>query len=62
LTRDEVKAKLGKPNRIVRVATQGRLLEQWVYEGVKGAPTQYVNLVRETGSAQPTVTANYSLR
>ncbi len=57
MTRDQVRTRLGgKPDRIVRVATQGEVLEQWIYQGAKG--TQIVNFGRGVDRPEPRV-ANY---
>lgn len=34
LTRDEVRSRLGAPNRISRSATSGQVTEQWIYQGL----------------------------
>ena len=49
----------GKPNRKVWVASQGQLIEQWVYFGPR--LNQYVNIVRRPGDPQPRVVSYYSL-
>jgi hypothetical protein len=59
LTAAQVRAKMGEPDQVVRSATQGALLEQWIYRGLKG--TEYINLVRRPHMTQPTVEAYYSL-
>jgi hypothetical protein len=58
----QVRARLGgPPNAVVRVATRGQLIEQWIYRGGPGAPTQYINFLQEAGSPVPAVVAHYSL-
>jgi hypothetical protein len=58
LTKAQVRAKLGKPDQVVRSASQGAVLEQWIYRGQK---TQYINFLRRPHMTQPTVEAYYSL-
>lgn len=56
----EVVAKMGgKPDRIVRSASQGRILEQWIYQGT-GA-TQYINFLIQPGTLTPRVVARFTL-
>ena len=49
MTRDEVRRLLGKPDRTARVATQGRVIEQWTY-GPKP-----INFLRRDPRSEPTV-------
>lgn len=58
-TSREVRNLLGKPNRVVFSASQGQLIEQWIYL----APTQdqYVNFLHGTTDLLPTVLTHYSL-
>lgn len=59
-TREEVRARLGgKPNRKIYSATQGRLVEQWIYFGAR--ENQYITFVLEPGRAKPRVVSFYSL-
>jgi hypothetical protein len=59
LTPQEVRVRLGgKPDRIVRTATQGQLLEQWIYRGVN--QDQYVNFLHTPGDLLPRVVAYYA--
>jgi hypothetical protein len=59
-TRAEVIAKMGgKPDRIVRVASQGQIVEQWIYRAPK--KTQYINFLAQNNSLQPRVIAHYAL-
>jgi hypothetical protein len=59
LTPQEVRVRLGgKPDRIVRTATQGQLLEQWIYRGVD--QDQYVNFLHTPGDLLPKVVAYYA--
>ncbi len=60
LTAAEVKAQLGEPKRTSRVATQGRVSIQWVYESTRGA--QYIDFVQRAGDPQPIVTGRFSVR
>jgi hypothetical protein len=49
----------GKPTRTVWVASQGQLIEQWIYVGAK--QSQYVNFLHRPGDPRPKVVAYYSL-
>ena len=60
MTRPEVRSRLGDPSRVVRSASQGQVLEQWIYYG-SGKRTQYINFVVRAGSPQPIVQRSYSL-
>jgi tetratricopeptide (TPR) repeat protein len=63
LTRDEVRAQLGKPDHVARVLTQGQLLEQWIYRAEGNRPGRYLDfLVKAGGTGVPTVVASGSLR
>ncbi len=59
LTEQQVKAKLGKPDQIIRSASQGQVVEQWVYRGPR--TTQYINLIRRPNLTRATVEAYYSI-
>ena len=60
MTREQVRTRLGgKPDRIVRVATQGEVLEQWIYQGAKG--TQIVNFGRGLDRPEPRVAHYFTL-
>lgn len=52
MTRDDVRRKLGTPDRASRCATQGQIVEQWTYRGNRG--TQYVDFAHR-GRGVPTV-------
>jgi hypothetical protein len=54
----EVKAQLGEPKRMSRVATQGRISLQWSYEGARG--TTYIDFLQRAGDAQPAVIGRYA--
>jgi len=56
MTRDEVRRRLGKPDRIARVASQGRVVEQWVYDA------QYINFLRRDARSEPVVTFHGPIR
>jgi hypothetical protein len=59
LTRSQVRNRLGgKPDVVVRSASQGRTVEQWIYKNGKG--TQVVRFVYEPGIAEPRSSAYYS--
>ena len=58
-TRDQVRSRLGgKPDLVVRAATQGRCVEQWIYRN--GKQTQVVCFTIEAGTSEPRATAYYS--
>ena len=59
LTRAQVRSRLGgKPDQIVRSATQGRCVEQWIYKNGKGM--QVVNFVFDPGTIEPRASSYYS--
>jgi tetratricopeptide (TPR) repeat protein len=58
-TPSQVLAKLAKPDRRVRIATQGRVIEQWIYFLQSGK--QYINILHEPGNPQPRVISYYTL-
>ena len=59
LTRAQVRSRLGgKPDVIVRSASQGRSVEQWIYKNGKGM--QVVRFVFEPGNSEPRASAYYS--
>ena len=60
LTPAEVKGQLGEPRSVSRVATQGRVSMQWVYEGARGS--QYIDFVQRLGDPQPLVVGRFSLK
>jgi hypothetical protein len=57
LSREEVRNRLGRPSRVVRVATQGYLLEQWQYRGL-GGDAQFFNFGRRPDQPRPAVVAH----
>lgn len=58
MTRDDVITRMGgNPDAIVRVATQGVVLEQWIYRLRRG--THYINLTRAAGDSQALVGAHF---
>lgn len=60
LTQQEVRARIGaKPTRVVRSATQGQVIEQWIYQGEKGSTV--INFRCAPEQAQPTVVSYYSV-
>ena len=59
LTPAEVKAQLGEPKYATRVATQGRVSLQWIYQGTKGL--QYIDFLHRSGDAQPLVVGRFSV-
>ena len=59
LTPAEVKAQLGEPKYATRVATQGRVSLQWIYQGAKGM--QYIDFLHRSGDAQPVVVGRFSV-
>jgi hypothetical protein len=59
-TPDEVRARMGgRPNRKLWVASQGQVIEQWIYFGPR--QNQYVNLLHRSSDPQPRVVSYYSL-
>ena len=61
LTRAQVRNRLGgKPDVVVRSASQGRSVEQWIYKNGKGL--QVVRFVFEPGQSEPRASAYYSDR
>lgn len=58
LSREEVRNQLGRPGRVVRVATQGYLMEQWQYSGVGGNHAQFFNFGKRPDQPRPTVIAH----
>lgn len=59
LTPAEVKAQLGEPKYATRIATQGRVSLQWIYQGAKGM--QYIDFLHRSGDAQPVVVGRFSV-
>ena len=60
LTQAEVLRRLGgKPDRIVRVATQGSVVEQWIYRG--GRASQYINFQAGGSLTRPIVAEQFTL-
>ena len=61
LTRAQVRSRLGgKPDLIVRSASQGQSVEQWIYKNGKGS--QVVRFLFEPGTTEPRASAYYSAR
>jgi tetratricopeptide (TPR) repeat protein len=59
LTPSEVRQRLGgKPDRIVRSATRGQLVEQWIYQGAN--QDQYLNFLHSPGDPLPKVVAYFA--
>jgi hypothetical protein len=59
-TPEQVIARMGgRPNRRVRVATQGRLIEQWVYSDPR--TSQYITFLQRPGDSHPRVVSRYTL-
>jgi tetratricopeptide (TPR) repeat protein len=59
-TPDEVRTRMGsKPSRIIRVATQSRVIEQWIYYGDR--KTTFVNFRYDADQARPVVVSSYSI-
>ena len=59
LTRAQVRNRLGgKPDQVVRSASQGRSVEQWIYKNGRGI--QVVRFVHEPGTTEPRASASYS--
>jgi hypothetical protein len=60
LTPTEVKAQLGEPKTVSRIASRDRICIQWIYEGTRGS--QYIDFVQDAGHPQPVVTGRFSVR
>jgi tetratricopeptide (TPR) repeat protein len=60
LTKEEIRAQLGKPSQIARIATQGQLIEQWTYPRDKGPPLR-INFVSRPDQPRATVIARESV-
>jgi tetratricopeptide (TPR) repeat protein len=61
LTRAQVRSRLGgKPDQIIRSASQGRCVEQWIYQNGRG--TQVVRFVFEASKTEPRASVSYSDR
>ena len=58
-TPEQVRANLGKPNRVAREATQDATVEQWTY--LQGRRQLIVVISRPRGNARAEVIASYSL-
>ncbi|HEX8203553.1 MAG TPA: hypothetical protein VF590_23965 [Isosphaeraceae bacterium] len=59
-TPEEVLAKLGgQPDQVARSATQGGILDQWIYRSPR--TTRYVNFLIQPGAPTPRVVGDYSL-
>ncbi len=59
LTRAQVRSRLGgKPDSIVRSATQGRCVEQWIYRN--GKVNQVITFLIEPGASEPRAGSYYS--
>jgi hypothetical protein len=60
LTRDEVREKMGgEPERVVRSASQGRTIEQWIYPGLQA--TQYLNFIIDSPTSPARVIGHFSI-
>ena len=60
LTRSQARSRMGgKPDRVVRAATQGITIEQWLYR--TGRNDQYVIFRIDATTTEPRVTASYSI-
>ena len=60
LTRAQARARMGgKPDRVVRSATQGMIVEQWVYR--TGKTDQFVLFRIDAATTDPRVFASYSI-
>lgn len=59
MTPDQVRARLGRPERIQRVAVQGMFMEQWFYNSP--TPT-YINFRLRSGNLRPIVVGQYTAR
>ncbi len=60
LTQAQARSRMGgKPDRVVRSATQGVIIEQWIYRS--GKSEQFILFRIEATTAEPRVTASYSV-
>lgn len=60
LSREEVLARLGgKPDRIVRAGSQGRVIEQWIYRGPR--ESQYIDFEKGGDRSRPIVIDHFTL-
>jgi len=60
LTQAQARVRLGgKPDRIVRSATQGTVVEQWIYR--TGKTDQFIQFRIESATTEPRVSASYSV-
>ena len=60
LTRLQARSRMGgKPDRVVRIATQGLIVEQWIYQ--IGRTRQYLLFRIDPGSPEPRVSASFSV-
>ncbi|MBX6314474.1 MAG: hypothetical protein IRY99_16405 [Isosphaeraceae bacterium] len=57
-TRQEVRSRFGEPERICRIATQGQILEQWIYRSSSNK-TRYLNFIQRPGAPEATVQDHY---
>jgi len=60
LTPEEVRLKLGGPDRVSYLGTRGQLVEQWIYR-IDTKSVCYVNLLHTPGDLKPRVVADYTL-
>ena len=59
LTRQQVRNRLGgKPDLIIRSASQGRSVELWIYKNGKGS--QVIRFINDSSSSEPRASATYS--
>jgi len=61
LTPDEVRLKMnGRPTRVSYAASNGQLIEQWIYH-LDNHSTRYVNLLHAPGESRSRVVADYTM-
>ncbi len=60
LTQAQARSRMGgKPDRVVRSATQGNIIEQWIYRS--GKTEQFILFRIEATTSEPRVTGSYSV-
>ena len=60
LTRDQLRRRQGTPARVARIATQGRVVEQWSYDLDRDA-RKFYNFLRRDPHAEPVVVSEGSV-
>jgi hypothetical protein len=58
LTREEVRGRIGKPKTIARIATQGQVIEQWIYEADVKGMARHINFLVRPDQPRPVVVSH----